>query len=135
MQAFPIDSRDSYAEDGVCVTVEIALVIDGSSIAARKDEYAALSTPAILYTIENALVYQTRRRFHAPAVVRRAPRARIDVVVLIAKIQSGSFVCIGYRRAENADASDFGVIRDAHAADIVFHGADFASASRAMLII
>lgn len=81
MPTLPVDGSHRDAVNTVGVPIKVAVVIARSTVATGKDVNVAKPVATLLDGVEHGPSDQNPRCLHRPAVVRRAPRARVDVVV------------------------------------------------------
>lgn len=135
MQPFPVDSADGDRHEAIGVAVKVALIVDGSSIAAGKDKDAALASSALLHAVEHGLDDESTGCLHRTTVVGWTPGARVDVVRLVAVVERRGLVGIGDGSGEDADTGDTGLVGDSYAANVVLGRCDFAGASSSVLVV
>ena len=135
MQAFPVDSADGDREDRVGVPIEVALVLYATPVARGKDEQRPFPASSLVDSVHHRLENEAFRRFHRFAIVRRTPRARIDVVLLVRVVEGRRLVRVGYWRRQYTHTSYLGGVRDSHTADVVLDRGNLTRASRAVLIV
>ena len=135
MEAFKINCGNCDGINAIRVAVKIALVTMCSTIATGKDEKGSPAIATILDTIQYSTLDEITWALHGPAVIRRTPGTAINRGIVVLVVESGSLidVCDGPRK--DADACDFRVVCNAHAADIIFHGADLASTACPVVVI
>ena len=135
MQALSIDGAHSDRVLRIGVAVKVALIVDSAAIAGSKDKDGAFALPAVGDAVEHGFGDESTRRFARATIIGWTPRARVDVVLVIAIVESGCLVHVADASAEDSDASDFGAVSDAHAADVVLDGSYLAGTSGAVLIV
>jgi hypothetical protein len=135
VETFVIDSRDGYGINTICISIKIALVTIPGTIATSKDENGSLSITAALDAIQHRTLNEVARALHGLAVIGRAPRAAVDWRILVVVVESSGLIDVGNGAGEDADACDFGIVRDPHAADIILHCANLACATGAMMVL
>lgn len=87
VEAFAVDGADGDRHEAVGVAVEVALIVVGAPVPARKDVDAALAGPPVLDAVKHRLDDETTGSLHRLAVVGRAPAARVDGVRLEAVVE------------------------------------------------
>lgn len=92
VETFLVDRSDGDGKDRVGVSVKIALVLGASSVTRGKDKYRSLAIPSLLHPVDHCFQDQAIRRLHRLAVVRWAPRAGVNVILLVGVVESSSFV-------------------------------------------
>lgn len=135
MEAFEINCGNCDGINAIRVAVEIALVTMCSTIATGKDEKGSSATTTILDTIQYSTLDEITWALHGPAVIRRTPRTTINRGIVVLVIECGGLIDVRDGPGEDADACDFGIVCDAHAADVIFHCADLASTACPVVVI
>ncbi len=135
MKAFIIYCGNCDGINAIRVPVEIALVTMHSTIAAGKDKNGSPSSTTILDAIQYSALDEIAWTLHGPAIIRRTPGTAINRSVVVLVVECGSLIDVCDGPGEDADACDFGIVCDAHAADVILHCADLASTARPVVII
>jgi hypothetical protein len=135
VETFEINCGNCNGINAIGVAVEIALVTMCSAVATGKDEQGTLAITTVLDTIQYSTLDEVAWALHGPAVIRRAPGTAIyrGIVVLVVECGGLIYVCDG--PGEDADTCDFGIVCDAHAADVIFHCTDLASTACPVVVI
>lgn len=135
MQALVVNGRHGDRIYGVCIAVEITLVTTSSTVPTCEDIDRALSTTAIVDSVENSLFYDVRWAFHGFAVVGGTPTAAVNGDILEAIIQGGCLVRIGDGSRENAHTGNFGFVCNAKTTSTILASRDLTGAARAMMVV
>jgi len=135
MEAFKINCGNCDGINAIRIAVEIALVTMRRTIATGKDENGSPPITTILDTIQYCTLDEIAWGLHRPAVIRWTPGTAINRGIVVLVVECGGLidVCDGPRK--DANAGDFGIVCDAHAADVIFHCADLASTARPVVVI
>src|SRR3569623_1088839 len=113
MLAKAINRADRDAEDGICVSVEIAVVAARGTVTTCEDVDGTKTSSAFLNALEHSSSNQDIRGFHRSAIVWRSPGTGVDLVVLIFVDHGLGLVRIADRAAENSNAGNLGVVGNA----------------------
>jgi hypothetical protein len=135
VEAFEINGGNCNGINAIRVAVEIALVTMCSTIATGKDEKGPLALTTILDTIQYSTLDEIAWALHGPAIIRRTPGTAINRGIVVLVVECGGLIDVCDGPGEDADACDFGIVCDAHAANVIFHCADLASTACAVVVI
>lgn len=135
MLACSVDGADGNAVDGVGVAVKVAVIITGRTIPTRKDVNRTQPTTALLDGFEHSSPNQHTRCLHRTTVVTRAPRTRVDLVLVVFVHHGLCFVGIADGLTQNSNASNLGFVRNTEPTDIVANGRNLSSTSGTVSIV
>jgi hypothetical protein len=135
MEAFEIDGGNCDGINAIRVAVEIALVTMRSTIATGKDENGPPAITTILNTIQYCTLDEIAWGFHRSAIIWRTPGTAINRCIVVLEVESGGLIDVRDGPREDADACDFGIVCDSHAADVIFHCTNLASTARPVVVI
>ncbi len=103
MLILPIDSPNTDGVQAVRITIVVTIIFEEPAISSSKNENRAKPLATFFDSINNSVGDQLIWSLDVPTVVFGAPGARIDMILLVAVIDSKSFVNIGHRGAQNSD--------------------------------
>src|SRR5690242_18238628 len=130
-----VNSAYCDAVDAIRVAVKVAVVIARCTVACRKDVDGALAATSLLYSCHHGFLDQNSWCLHRLAIVWRAPRAGVDVVLLHFIVDSQRFVHIGNLSRKDAYTRYFCIVCQTNSTDVVLPGCNLSSASRAVSVI
>jgi hypothetical protein len=134
VEAFVINCGDCDGVNAIRVAIEVALVTMCSTIATCKDENGSPTTTTILDAVQYSTFDEIAWALHGPAVIRRTPGAAINRGIVVSVVECGGLIDVCDGPGEDADACDFGVVCDAHTADVIFHCTDLASTACPVIV-
>lgn len=135
MQAFEINCSNCDGINAIRVAIEIALVTMCSTIAAGKDENGSPAITTILDTIQYSTLDEIAWALHGHAVIRRTPGTAINRGIVVLVVERGGLIDVCDGPGEDADACDFGIVCNTHAANVIFHCANLASTACPVVVI
>jgi len=121
--------------NGVRVSVKVALVSMGSAISTREYKDTSFTSSALVDSVQYSLLDELGRTLHAPTIIWRSPRARIDRDFLVSVIQSCSLVDVADRAREDAYACYLGFVGNANTACSVLCSSNLASTTSSMMVV
>jgi hypothetical protein len=135
VEAFEINCGNCDGINAVRVAVEIALVTMSSTIATGKNEKGPPAITTVLDTIQYSTLDEIAWALHGPAVIRRTPGTAINRGIVVLVVECGGLVDVCDGPGEDADACDFGIVCNAHAANVIFHCPNLASTTCPVVVI
>ena len=135
MESLVVDCSDRDRIYAISISVKVALVAVRGAVATCKHENRSFPIATILDTVQHRALDKIARGLHGLAVIRRAPRAAVDRRVLVVVVERGGLIDVRDGAGEDTNSGDFGVVRDTHATDVIFDGADLASAAGAVVVV
>lgn len=135
METLAVDGANGDAHEAVRVAVKVALVVDRAAVSAREDKDGPLALATVLDAVDHGLDDEPAWSLHRLAVIRRSPRARIDVVRLVAVVERRGFVGVRDGGGQDPDAGDASAVGNTDSADIVLDCGDLACAAGPVQVI
>jgi hypothetical protein len=130
-----VDSADRDAVNTVGVAIEVAVVITGCTVASSEDVYGTLATAPLLNCSNHGFLDKNTRGLHSLTIVRWAPRARVDEVLLHLVVDGQRLINVTNVARENAHTRDLRIVRQTNTAGIVLSCRNLSGASSAVSII
>ena len=116
------------------VSVKVALIIETTTIPARKNEDRSLALSSVVDAIHNSFPDEIAWAFHSCSVISGSPAAAVYRNVLESVVKCSSFVDSRNWTTQDANSGGLGVVRNTNSASFVSSRDDLASASCAMMV-